>query len=67
LKNFFKKSLDEKGSVMRKLIVANIVSMDGYYEGPGRNVMLLPMDGAFDDYNLERMRAAGTVLLGHTS
>jgi hypothetical protein len=23
---------------MRKLIVANIVSLDGYYEGPGRNV-----------------------------
>jgi dihydrofolate reductase len=52
---------------MRKLIVANIMSLDGYYEGPGRNVMALPMDGAFDAYNLERMRAADTVMLGHTS
>ncbi len=24
---------------MRKLVVSNIVSLDGYYEGPGRDVM----------------------------
>jgi dihydrofolate reductase len=52
---------------MRKVIVINIMSLDGYYEGPGRNVMALPMDESFDSYNLERMRAADTVLLGHTS
>jgi len=52
---------------MRKLIVANIMSLDGCYEGPGRNVMALPMDGAFDSYNLERMEAADTVLLGGDS
>lgn len=33
---------------MRKLIVANIMSLDGYYEGPDKNVMVLTMDGAFD-------------------
>jgi hypothetical protein len=27
---------------MRKLILCNIMSLDGYYEGPGRNVMVLP-------------------------
>ena len=26
---------------MRKLIVSNILSLDGYYEGPGKNVMAL--------------------------
>jgi hypothetical protein len=30
---------------MRKLIVCNIMSLDGYFEGPDENVMLLPMDG----------------------
>lgn len=49
---------------MRKLIVCNIVSLDGYFEGPGRNVMALPMDGFFNEYNLERLRAADTLLLG---
>ncbi|HEX6757187.1 MAG TPA: dihydrofolate reductase family protein [Propionibacteriaceae bacterium] len=52
---------------MRLVIVSNIMSLDGYYEGPGRNVMVLNMDGAFDAYNLERIRAAGTVLLGRSS
>jgi dihydrofolate reductase len=52
---------------MRQVIVSNIMSLDGYYEGSGRNVMVLNMDEAFDAYNLERIRAAGTVLLGRTS
>lgn len=49
---------------MRKLIVTNIVSLDGYFEGPGGNVMALPMDAAFDTYNAERLRTADTLLLG---
>jgi dihydrofolate reductase len=52
---------------MRKLIVCNIMSLDGYFEGPGGNVMALPMDGAFDAYCAERLRAAGTLLLGRTT
>lgn len=57
----------QKGGVVRSLIVCNIVSLDGFYEGPGGNVMALNMDEAFDAYNLERISAAGTVLLGRTS
>jgi dihydrofolate reductase len=49
---------------MRKLIVSNIMSLDGYYDGPGQDVMVMPMDEAFDAYNAERLRAAGTLLLG---
>jgi len=60
---------------MRKLIVCNIMSLDGYYEGPGKDVMALfgyrweayPMDESFDIYNAERLRAAETLLLGRTS
>jgi dihydrofolate reductase len=52
---------------MRKLIVCNIMSLDGYYTGPGNNVMVLPMDEAFDAYNAERLRAADTLLLGRVS
>jgi dihydrofolate reductase len=52
---------------MRKLIVSTIASLDGYVEGPGRNVMVLPMDGFFDEHNLERLRAADTLLLGATT
>ena len=52
---------------MRKLIVSNIMSLDGYVEGPGKNVMALPMDAFFDAENLERLRAADTLLLGATT
>ena len=52
---------------MRKLIVCNIISLDGYYEGPGGDVMALPFDEGFDDYNAERLRAADTLLLGRKS
>jgi dihydrofolate reductase len=52
---------------MRKLIVSNIISLDGYYEGPGGNVMVLPMDEAFDASNAERLSAADTLLLGRRS
>jgi dihydrofolate reductase len=58
----------------RKLIVCNAVSLDGFYEGPGKDVMALfeyrwtyPTDESFDTYNAERLRAADTLLLGRTS
>ncbi len=52
---------------MSKVIVTSIVSVDGYTEGPGGNVMAMPMDHAFDEHNAERMQAAGSLLLGGTT
>lgn len=49
---------------MRKLVVNNIVSLDGRFTGPDDNVMVLPMDRRFDKHNAERLRAADTLLLG---
>jgi dihydrofolate reductase len=48
-------------------VVCNIMSLDGYYDGPGQDVMVMPMDEAFDAYNAERLRAADTLLLGATT
>lgn len=51
---------------MRKLIVSNIVSLDGFYvagpDWPGEI-----MDQAFDSHNAERLRTADTLLLGRTT
>jgi hypothetical protein len=52
---------------VRKLIVTNIFSLDGPYEGPGRNVTVLRMGHRFDDLNAERLRAADTLLLGRNT
>jgi len=54
-------------SPMRKLIVTNIVSVDGFYSGPNDDVMAMPFDTSFSDYNVERLRAADTLLLGRRS
>jgi len=52
---------------MRKLIVASLVTLDGYVAGPGGNVMVLPIDHFFDAHKLERLRHADTLLLGATT
>jgi dihydrofolate reductase len=56
---------------MRKLIVSNLISLDGYYEGKERSLDALfdyfhedySGDEHFDHYNTERLRAADTLLL----
>ncbi len=53
---------------MRKLIVGNLVTLDGYYEGKDRNLDAIfdyfhphyAGDETFDHYMAERMRAADT-------
>jgi dihydrofolate reductase len=52
---------------MRKLIVSNLISLDGYASGPGGDVMALPFDTTFSDYNLELMQAADTLVSGATT
>jgi dihydrofolate reductase len=61
---------------MRKLIVSNIVSLDGYYEGKNRSLEALfdyfhqdyAGDQNLDLYQAERLRAADTLILsGRTS
>lgn len=56
---------------MRKVIVSNFVTLDGYYEGKDRDIGGLfeyyhhdyNGDQHFDYYNAERLRAADTLLL----
>jgi dihydrofolate reductase len=61
---------------MRKLIVSNFVTLDGFYDGKDRSIKAIfdyyhedyHGDDNFDFYNTERMHAADTLLLcGRTS
>lgn len=61
-----REALGERPNV-RKLVVCNIISLDGFYSGPGGDVMAMPFDAGFSDYNAERLRAADTLLLGRKS
>lgn len=60
---------------MRKLIVSNFVTIDGFYEGKDHSIDNLfeyyhedyHGDQSFDHYMAERMRAADFILLSHNS
>lgn len=52
---------------MRRIIVNNIVSLDGYYADASGNPLALHMDAAFDQANLDSVNTADVVLLGRDS
>jgi dihydrofolate reductase len=54
---------------MRKIIVYNVISLDGYHTGVGNDVsVMFPMMGdVFDSYNTELLRTAGVQLMGRVS
>ncbi len=60
---------------MRKLIVSNFITVDGLYDGPGKNIGPLfkyfhedyHKDDSYDFYNAERLRAADFLLLSRAS
>ena len=60
---------------MRKLIVSNFVTLDGYYEGNDKSINSLydyyhedyHGDDSFDFYNAERLRAADFLLLSRNA
>src|SRR5512144_2792522 len=54
---------------MRKVIVYNVVSLDGYHTGVGNDVtVMFPMMGdTFNTYNAELLRNADVQLMGRVS
>ena len=38
---------------MGKIVVCTMLSVDGYTEGPGGDVMAMPMDAAFAEHNTD--------------
>jgi dihydrofolate reductase len=54
---------------MRKIIVYNVISLDGYHTGPDNDVSVMfpMMGGVFDTYNAELLRTADVHLVGRVS
>jgi dihydrofolate reductase len=54
---------------VRKIIVFNVVSLDGFHTGPDNNVSVMfpMMGGVFDTYTAELLRAADMTLVGRVS
>ena len=56
-----------KERTMRTVIVNNIVSLDGFTASEDGNPLVLQMDAAFDQANLQSISSADLVLLGRDS
>jgi dihydrofolate reductase len=54
---------------MRKLVVYNVISLDGYHTGPDNDVSVMfpMMGGVFDTYNAELLRRSDVMLVGRVS
>lgn len=52
---------------MRKLFSFNMVSLDGYFEGPNRNINWHHVDDEFNQFAIEQTSAVGTLLFGRVT
>jgi len=52
---------------MRKLIVSNVVSLDGFFEGPNHGLDWFVPDEEFFEYAKDMLRAADTLLFGRVT
>ncbi len=52
---------------MRKLVVFNLVSLDGYFAGPDGNIDWHNIDDEFNKFAVEQTIEFGTILFGRTT
>ena len=52
---------------MRKIILFNMVSLDGFFEGPNREIDWHNVDEEFNKYSIDQTRSAGGLLFGRVT
>jgi dihydrofolate reductase len=52
---------------MRKLIVFNLVTLDGYFSGQGGDISWHNVDEEFNKYAIEKVKAGNTLLFGRAT
>ena len=56
-----------KKSIMRKVIVSNVASRDGFFEAPDQGLDWVAVDAEFLDYAKDLLRSVDTLLFGATT
>lgn len=51
---------------MGTYVVSVLCSLDGYFEGPGRQLAGMPFEDAFNDHNLRLLQRTSTLVYGST-
>lgn len=49
---------------MRKIILFNMITLDGYFEGPDRDISWHTVDEEFNDFAIDQLNAAGGLIFG---
>jgi dihydrofolate reductase len=52
---------------VRKLLVFNLVTLDGYFEGPNRDISWHNVDAEFNEYAIDMLNSADTLLFGRVT
>jgi dihydrofolate reductase len=52
---------------MRKLFVFNLVTLDGYFEGPKRDISWHNVDAEFNEYAIDMLNSVDTLLFGRVT
>jgi dihydrofolate reductase len=55
------------GSVMRKLFVFNLVTLDGHFEGPNREIDWHNVDAEFNEYAIDMLNDLDTLIFGRVT
>ena len=49
---------------MRKVILSNMVTVDGFFEGPNQDISWHNVDEEFNEFAINQLNATGTSCLG---
>jgi dihydrofolate reductase len=52
---------------MRKLIMFNLITLDGFFEGQNREIDWHSVDDEFNDYSIEQLNLVDTILFGRVT
>jgi dihydrofolate reductase len=52
---------------MRKVFMFNLVSLDGYFEGPNRDISWHNVDAGFNEYAVDMLNSVDTLLFGRVT
>jgi dihydrofolate reductase len=52
---------------MRQLISFNLITLDGFFEGPNHDISWHNVDKEFDDFSIEQLDTAGVLLFGRVT
>ena len=52
---------------MRKLLVFNLMTLDGYFEGPNRDISWHNVDAEFNEYAIDMLNSVDTLIFGRVT